>query len=67
MSRNHGFKLLIETGNAAFDDEGEGCKAAELARILRDVAERLLDGATSGMVRDINGNIVGSFSAEGRS
>lgn len=52
------FKLEIETGNAAFDDEG---KAYEIARILRDLADKIENGAEAGSVRDINGNKVGSY------
>jgi hypothetical protein len=52
------FKLTIETENAAFDDEPE----AEVARILRAVAERLeIAGLTDGACYDVNGNRVGDF------
>ena len=50
------FKLEFETGNAAFDE------TEEISRILRDVARRIETGATSGKIRDTNGNAVGSFS-----
>lgn len=56
-------KLTIATGNSAFDD---GQRGAELARILRDIAnsiERNGDDA-DGMdlcIRDANGNRVGGF------
>ena len=66
------FKLKIETDNAAFDDENEG--RDEIARILRDVAERLGPGVlvgviggttggvtTGGVLHDTNGNRVGNF------
>lgn len=56
------FKLEIETGNAAFDDDA----GPELARILRELADRLSPGLPSGEggapLRDINGNKVGAWS-----
>lgn len=52
------FKLEIDTGNAAFEDEGKGY---EIARILRDLAAKVENGADSGSVRDLNGNKVGTF------
>lgn len=52
------FKLEIDTGNAAFEDEGKGY---EIARILRDIAAKVENGADSGSVRDLNGNKVGTF------
>ena len=50
--------ITIETGNAAFED----CPATELARILRDYAARLEQGAIGRdfPLRDINGNRVGA-------
>lgn len=52
------FKLEIETGNAAFGDD----RPEEIARILRDVAKRLVnDRYPYGDLRDINGNKVGEF------
>lgn len=51
----------IETGNAAFHDEEGEPSGHEAARILRELADRLEAGDTSGKVRDINGNTVGSF------
>lgn len=52
------FKLEIDTGNAAFD---YGDKGYEIARILRDIAAKVENGADSGSVRDLNGNKVGTF------
>lgn len=51
------FVLDIAVDNAAFDEPGE------VARILREVAERVdgLVGVFSGGIRDINGNTVGTF------
>lgn len=53
------FKLEFATDNAAFE-----VPFAEIARILRDVAERIERGAVSAPVRDINGNTVGAFAIE---
>jgi len=53
------FKLEIETGNAAFQD---GLGDLEIARILKEVTNRVLQGFTEGTVRDMNGNTVGKFS-----
>jgi len=52
------FRLNVETGNAAFDD---GKLATELARILRDVADKIENGKDFGSTIDINGNSVGQF------
>jgi hypothetical protein len=60
------FKLEINTGNAAFDDDAMG---PEIARILSGVAERLAAGDLDGIyawssdspLYDINGNRVGSW------
>jgi hypothetical protein len=52
------FTLKIKTDNAAFDDT-----AQEIARILRDTADRLERGGEFGTLRDINGNTVGEFVA----
>jgi hypothetical protein len=52
------FKVLIEMGNDAFDqDDGR----PELARILRELADRVENGkeCRETFLRDINGNIVG--------
>jgi hypothetical protein len=53
------FAMSIETGNAAFAD-GNG--PYEVCRILREAADQLENGATSGSVRDFNGNTVAQFS-----
>lgn len=57
------FKLEITTANAAFD-EIEGDAGAEVARILRELAERVESGLPTGdtaTVRDANGNAVGEW------
>lgn len=61
------FKLSINCSNAAFcDDENPTIQSAapEIVRILRDVAERIEQGELCNVhknIRDINGNIVGTF------
>ena len=59
------FSLTMKTGNAAFqEDNGEATPealGAEIARILRDVAEHAENGATSGPCLDVNGNLVGEW------
>lgn len=54
-------RLSIDTSNAAFDGDDRGL---ELARILRDLADKLEAGDfgptyTAAPLRDINGNRVG--------
>ena len=56
------FKLKIETDNAAFDDDND---ADEVARILRDVAYSLVSGTRTGVLHDVNGNLVGNFTLTG--
>lgn len=54
--------LSIESDNAAFGPDGN-----ETARILSDLAHDLkcyTDPELSGVLRDVNGNTVGSFSYE---
>jgi len=63
----HKFKLFIDCGNAAFCEDDyptESSAAPELARILREVADRIEGGDMFGMYRtihDMNGNDVGRF------
>lgn len=54
------FTLAIESSNAAFTDDA----AMEVSRILWEVRDALDKGEDSGVVRDINGNKVGSFELE---
>lgn len=54
------FVLRIELGNAAFSEEEAGGPAPEVARLLRDVADRVEDGHIAPFVLvDYNGNQVG--------
>lgn len=55
------FKLHIDTDNSAFED---GNKGAEVARILRQLADKLESDGLQWCyqnLRDINGNIVGAY------
>ena len=52
-------KIEISTDNAAFEDQG-----CELARIFRELANKLEQGEHPSKVRDINGNTVGSIQWE---
>lgn len=52
------FEVKIRTGNSAFKGpEGK----YELARILREIAEKLETGKTGDHVMDVNGNKVGGW------
>ena len=48
-------KINIETENEAFDNP------SELPRILLEIVDRINQGETQGIIRDINGNKVGSW------
>lgn len=52
--------IMIETGNAAFDDSPTG----EIARILRAMADRIEVADLLPVPKDINGNVVGSVTVE---
>jgi hypothetical protein len=54
------FNLTIDTDNATFQD---GNATAEIARILRDIADKLERGLLSGHTIDMNGNHVGTYGA----
>ena len=64
MTRSGKFTLTIDLGNDAFNPPQYG---PELARILRELAERLEDATTSasGGVLDANGNRAGTFKITG--
>ena len=55
------FTLKINTDNDAFQDDQD-----ELARCVRNVAESLKSGKTEGVVKDSNGNTVGSWGLDER-
>lgn len=52
------FEMKMQCNNAAFADAGVH---AETARILREMADKIEAGADNGILRDVNGNNVGSF------
>lgn len=52
--------IKIDMDNAAFEEPGY-----ELARILRELAQKCEDGWKSGPLHDINGNRVGTFKIVG--
>ena len=52
--------LDLNSSNAAFEESGE----FEVARILRDVADKIERGESDGRLRDVNGNNVGSWFLE---
>ena len=49
--------IRIKTSNAAFQD---GNREAEIARILRELAERIEDDEYPAKLKDVNGNTVGT-------
>ena len=56
-----GFKLTIKTDNAAFSED-EGGPNLEVARLLREAADKIENGGDGGVLMDVNGNRVGSYS-----
>ena len=52
--------IVIETGNAAFDD----APASELANVLRTMADRIEAAGLPPAPKDSNGNVVGSVTVE---
>jgi len=56
----HNFQMMLGTANPAFT-----CNTtAELARILREVANQIEGGTQDGMARDLHGRVVGCFSLD---
>lgn len=61
------FRIEISTEGAAFKNQYTGenddyeC-GTELKRVMSKVAKDVMHGETSGKVRDVNGNTVGSWS-----
>ena len=53
------FKIEFETTNSAFDDPAD-----EIAAILALIASRLTGGETEGLIKDSNGNRIGSWKLE---
>lgn len=54
------FKLTVSTGNDAFGP-ADYDRNEEVARILREVADRLANGQEYGPTIDVNGNTTGAF------
>lgn len=54
------FKLNIETDNEAFDEDWKMRNSLE--GILENVINKIDEGHTEGICRDINGNNVGDWS-----
>lgn len=54
------FEVKIQTGNAAFGEDRYE-KGAEIARILREVADAVESGSSYGTCIDYNGNRVGTW------
>jgi hypothetical protein len=50
------FSLKINTDNSAFEHPEQ-----EIARLLRQIADRLEHSTRTGVIRDINGNRVGDY------
>lgn len=55
MNEINDIKIVIATGNAAFEEAG---KENEAARVLRELADRLESGEQPNSLRDYNGNKV---------
>ncbi len=51
-------EISFSTDNAAFQD---GNESSEIIRILREISEKIDHGIDGGLVRDINGNQIGSW------
>ena len=52
--------IIIETRGATFDD----APASEIARILREMADRIESTGFFPVPRDVNGNVCGSVTSE---
>lgn len=53
------FRIKFETDNAAFKGRHGHI---ETVRILREIAEKIVDGHLEGKIRDVNGNTIGEWS-----
>lgn len=60
------FKVSIDIKNAALRDEHDDGSHLHLAELLREVAQQVEDGYTSGYPRDYNGNTVGEWKFTGK-
>lgn len=49
------FTVIFNMDNAAFED------LSETPRILKDIADKVELGMESGLIRDINGNMIGEW------
>ncbi len=60
------FHLTIKTDGAAFTDEdtGESNPGPEVSRLLSKIADDINDGSTGGVLRDYNGQNVGTWSLD---
>jgi hypothetical protein len=55
------FQMRFDTENSAFEEAG---RESETARILREIADRIERGESTGLfqnVKDVNGNVIGTF------
>jgi hypothetical protein len=58
------FKVQFNCDNAAFGPDDDGYMRDEIARILRDIADKVERKGLSGCwetIRDLNGNDIGAF------
>jgi hypothetical protein len=62
------FSIEIELFNSAFEIDAPGCpdhrdlNREEIARILKNISDKIQCHDEDGIIRDINGNNVGSWS-----
>lgn len=56
-----GFTLTFTTASSAVQDAGVDISVAE---ILNNVADRVANGNSNGVVRDANGNTIGDWSLD---
>lgn len=54
------FRLEIKTTNAAFEED----PGPELARLLREAADKVENGTVTGILHDYNGNRVGEYGTD---
>jgi hypothetical protein len=56
--------IKFETDNAAFRDGDQLLDVWAVADVVKEIAKQIMDGYLKGDVRDLNGNIVGSYTVE---